>query len=399
MIKPVFACGVALLLVFVTGCDRVEEPMKKPVTLRVASFNVSMDASNYLAAEKWQTEGAQALPQALADQHPQIRAIAEIIQHVRPDIIVLNEFDYLPDAQVLETFQQAFLSVSQNGEAPIDYPYHFIAPVNTGRASHYDLNRDGKAQGVGDDAWGYGNYEGQYGMAVLSRYPIDKQATRTFQHFRWQDLPGALRPLVPGTHEFWYNDDIWNEMPLSSKSHWDVVVKVEDYDLHVLVSHPTPPVFDGEENRNGRRNFDEIRFWREYIGSQPNDFIYDDQGRKGGLAEQSRFVIAGDLNASIESDDNVPGAISQLLEHPAVQGEYVPTSAGGAAHSPDNPLAAEHTASWRKRADYVLPSSFGIDIIDGGVFWPLPEQPKADLVSSRGSSSDHRLVWIDIQLQ
>jgi len=29
--------------------------------------------------------------------------------------------------------------------------------------------------------------------------------------------------------------------------------------IHILASHPTPPVFDGVEDRNGRRNHDEIR--------------------------------------------------------------------------------------------------------------------------------------------
>ncbi|MBY6065029.1 endonuclease/exonuclease/phosphatase family protein [Pseudidiomarina sediminum] len=390
---------VAVLSVVLGGCDMPKEKSPEPVTLRVASFNVSMDASNYIAAEKWQSEGAQALPNALANQHPQIKAIAEIIQHTRPDVLLLNEFDYLPEADVLTRFQDDYLAVSQNGEAPIAYPYVYWAPVNTGRASPFDLNRDGKTTGVGDDAWGYGNYLGQYGMAILSRYPIDTQATRTFQFFKWKDLPGALRPLVPGSHEGWYSSNAWAEMPLSSKSHWDVVIDVKGTPLHILASHPTPPVFDGEENRNGRRNHDEIRFWVEYIAARNNDFIYDDQGRRGGLAKAQRFVIAGDLNASIESPDNVPGAIEQLLEHQAIQGDFIPESAGGAAHSPDNPLAAQHTAGWRKRADYVLPSSYGLRIIDGGVFWPAEGEAKAELVSDRKRSSDHRLVWIDIQMQ
>lgn len=397
--KPILFGVLALFTFFLSGCDVPKKNLQQPVTLRVATFNVSMDASNYLPAEQWQSAGAEALSQALEDQHPQIRAIAEIIQHVRPDIIILNEFDYLPDARVLESFRREFLAVSQNGEAPVDYPYSFIAPVNTGRASPFDLNRDGKASGVGDDAWGYGNYEGQYGMAVLSKYPIDQTATRTFQFFKWRDLPGALQPLVPRTHEPWYSADAWAQMPLSSKSHWDVVVDVAGYPLHLLVSHPTPPVFDGEENRNGRRNHDEIRFWQEYISDLDTQFIYDDQGRRGGLGMQQRFVIVGDLNASIESEDNVPGSIEQLLEHDQVQGDFVPTSAGGQAHTPGNPLAEQHTASWRKRADYVLPSAYGIRIIDGGVFWPTANEPKGDLVSSRDRSSDHRLVWLDIQLQ
>ncbi|MDQ3106173.1 MAG: GAF domain-containing protein, partial [Actinomycetota bacterium] len=47
---------------------------------------------------------------------------------------------------------------------------------------------------------------------------------------------------------------------LSSKSHWDVTLNIGGTLVHALVSHPTPPVFDGTEDRNGKRNHDEIRF-------------------------------------------------------------------------------------------------------------------------------------------
>ncbi|WP_417659574.1 endonuclease/exonuclease/phosphatase family protein [Pseudidiomarina sp.] len=376
-----------------------KEKINEPVALRVATFNVSMDASNYLAAEELPHQGASALRDALAQQHPQIQAIAEIVQHTRPDVLVLNEFDYIDQQQGIDVFKRDYLAVSQNGESPIDYPYTYIAPVNTGVPSPYDLSGDGNASGTGNDAWGFGLYPGQYGMAVLSKYPIQTDAVRTFQMFKWKDMPGALAPLKPGTSEPFYSTAAWQEFRLSSKSHWDVPIAVNQHTLHVLVSHPTPPVFDGKEDRNGRRNHDEIRFWADYIQPHLSDYIYDDNGNYGGLGEGQAFVIAGDLNASVESEDNVPGAIAQLLAHPKVNAQITPESRGGAAHSPDNPQASTHTAGWRKRADYVLPSVAGISLIQAGVFWPEPNAAKAELVRNREVSSDHRLVWIDIQLK
>jgi len=69
-------------------------------------------------------------------EHSQIRNIAEIIQRVRPDILLLNEFDYISAPQEgIELFIDNFLNKSQNGQASIDYPYYYIAPVNTGLAS------------------------------------------------------------------------------------------------------------------------------------------------------------------------------------------------------------------------------------------------------------------------
>src|SRR5690606_9041607 len=128
-----------------------------------------------------------------------------------------------------------------------------------------------------------------------------------------------------------------------------VPIDVNGHELHLLVSHPTPPVFDGKEDRNGRRNFDEIRFWADYIQPHLSDYIYDDNGATGGLGAEKAFVIAGDLNASVESKDNVPGAIDQLLDHALVNANKTPTSKGGVAHTPDNPQAGTHTAGWRKR--------------------------------------------------
>ena len=147
--------------------------------------------------------------------------------------------------------------------------------------SGLDLDGDGRSEGP-DDAWGYGRHPGQYGMLVLSRYPIDAARVRSFQHFRWAQMPGALRPLrEDGTP--WHPDPVWRELRLSSKSHWDVPVRTPLGELHFLVSHPTPPVFDGAEDRNGRRNHDEIRLWADYIDPARGDYLVDDAGRRGGL--------------------------------------------------------------------------------------------------------------------
>ncbi len=76
---------------------------------------------------------------------------------------------------------------------------------------------------------------------------------------------------------------------LSSKSHWDVPVKVGNKTIHILASHPTPPSFDGAEDRNGKRNHDEIRFWKDYISDSSNQYIYDDKGVKGGFNRKFLF--------------------------------------------------------------------------------------------------------------
>lgn len=366
--------------------------------LKIAAFNVSMEAENYLP--RGERGSSQVLIDILANaEHPQVKNIAAIIQQVRPDILLLNEFDYIEDPKLgIAAFIKNYLNQAQAGSEPIDYPYYYYHTVNTGQPSPFDLDNDGKATGVGADAWGYGFYPGQYGMVLLSKYPIDTAKVRTFQQFKWRDMPGFM-PTKKADGSPWYSADAWAEMPLSSKSHWDIPITINGKTLHVLASHPTPPVFDGEENRNGIRNHDEIRFWADYLTPQKAAYIYDDNGQKGGLAENARFVLLGDQNASADNEGNaLHSGIGMLYHHPRINNSMPPASLGGSEHTPDNPKAAFHTAVWRMRADYVLPSKAGLVLKDSGVFWPVKADPFYPLVGSRGASSDHRLVWVTVEL-
>lgn len=402
------------LVVVLAGCAQVvSEPALEQApdeslimnTVRIATFNVSMEAGNYLP--RGESGDQQVLIERLATgDEPQIKNIAEIIQRTRPDVLLLTEFDYIADpAQGVEAFLANYLTQSQAGQNPIDYPYYYYAPVNTGQPSGYDLDRSGDASGRGADAWGFGQYPGQYGMLVLSMYPIDEANVRTFQHFKWRDMPGHMK-VTTAEGEPWYSAAAWAEFPLSSKSHWDVPIEINGERLHLLASHPTPPVFDGPENRNGLRNHDEIRFWRDYVTSSQN-YMYDDQGQRGGFAEERPFVIAGDLNASTVEGDALAEGIAGLLASNLVQGDVVPTSAGAVAHSQQRidegelatATAAAHTAGWRMRADYVIPSVKGLKVVDSGVFWPAPDEAGHHLVADRGASSDHRLVWLELELK
>jgi 3-phytase len=380
--------------------------------VRFATFNASLNRnfSGVLAAELSSPGSAQ----------PDV--IAEIIQRTRPEVLLINEFDYDGGNVALEGFQDNYLSVAQGSAASIYYPYRFTAPSNTGIASGLDLDNNGiidstPDQGFpgflnyGGDAFGFGAFPGQFGMAVYSMYPIDFDAIRTFQHFKWRDMPGALLPEdPPGTP--WYSPAELDVFRLSSKSHWDVPIHVGKKTVHFLVSHPTPPVFDGPEDRNGTRNHDEIRFWADYVGpgASQGSYIYDDDGNFGGLAPGSMFVIAGDQNSDPNDGDSIPGSAQQLLAHPRVNTKVTPDSAGaveqselqGGANETHLGDPAFDTADFSDfapgnlRVDYVLPSK-QLRITDAGVFWPLEADPLFSLVGTFPfPSSDHRLVWVDV---
>jgi hypothetical protein len=251
-------------------------------------------------------------------------------------------------------------------------------------------------------------------MAVFSQHPIDYDAIRTFQTFLWKDMPGAMLPDNPLTPEpaDWYSPEELAVFRLSSKSHWDVPIEIGRKTVHFLVSHPTPPVFDGPEDRNGTRNFDEIRFWADYIDPDRSGYIYDDAGAPGGLMGGQLFVIAGDQNSDPLDGDSIPGAIQQLIEHDLVNVSFTPSSPGaveatalqGGANATHRSDPKYDTADFADgapgnlRADYVLPRD-NLKIVDGAVFWPVLADPLSSLTGVFPfPSSDHRLVWIDVRV-
>ena len=354
--------------------------------IRVATYNASLNRAT----------GGELLADLSTGDDPQIRAVAEVIQRNHPDVMLVNEFDYYPDNRAADLFRDNYLSVEQRGHSAVDYPYAYTAPVNTGVPTGVDLDRDGRTDGPGD-AFGFGNFPGQYGMLVLSKYPIDTGAVRTFQNFLWKDMPGNLIP-----RDF-YGDNA-DIVRLSSKSHWDVPITVGDRTVHLLVSHPTPPSFDGPENRNGLRNHDEVRLSADYIaGGDAARYIYDDVGVRGGLASGSSFVVLGDQNSDPNDGGSVQGTTAQLLDLTQLV-DPRPTSDGGAEQASASHITPGEltTADFSEpdpgnlRVDYVLPSR-DLTVTGSQVFWPATGQDGADLMPPT-TTSDHRLVWVDLEV-
>jgi hypothetical protein len=413
-------------VLFAVVCALVLAPaaQAKDADVRFSTFNASLNRffEGQLAAN------------LSTPNNQQAKNVAETIQRYRPDVLLINEFDYwaADPQEPVDLFRVNYLEKSQNGADPIVYPFSFIAPSNTGIHSGFDLNNFGGivstplAPGYGDDAYGFGEFPGKFGMVVYSKYPIDAAAARTFQLFRWTDMPGNLMPTP------FYSPAEAAIFRLSSKSHWDLPITIGKKTVHFLVSHPTPPVFDGPEDRNGRRNSDEIRFWADYITpGASSSYIYDDHGVAGGLKPGELFVIAGDQNSDPLDGDSIPGSIQQLLDHPLINTKVTPTSQGGPwaasiqgnlnlAHRTNplydtadfcdfavfNPPSQPCTGPGNLRADYVLPRKT-MQIAGSGVFWPTTDPNDGDpyefpyLTDLTGlgfpaPTSDHRAVWVDV---
>lgn len=377
-----------------------------PVEIRVATFNVEDIRESDLADPN----------------HPRLKRLGSVIRDLRPNVILLNEIAYDgpgspgfrdgdEPGRLAQRFVEMFVHQSEErAQSGIRYRT-FMAPVNSGMHSGFDLDNDGRVvstfphpapsnpdgspprqtneqRAYGNDAWGFGTFPGQYGMALLvdERLEIVGEKIRTFRLMPWDYVPGAFMPRMPETNEPWYTAEEWAIFRLSSKSHWDVPVRLPNGQMiHMLCSHPTPPAFDGPEMRNQKRNHDEIRFWADYLDRAA--YIVDDLNQPGGLDPEAHFVILGDLNADPERGNSFKNPIKRnLFANSRINSSVTPVS------DLDVPgLAPSDTAMFKLRVDYVLPSRT-VEPIRAGVWRSNPEP--ADMPFP----SDHFPVWMDIRI-
>lgn len=401
MNRPTFILVVCLAIAL-----RAMGQGAEPQEIRVATFNIEDVSTSDL----------------LINDQPRVQRLAEVIQRMRPNVLLVNEIAFdqhgvpgvptdEPEGTNGRRFTDHYLQVSQGqGLEPIRYRA-IMLPTNTGRPSGFDLDNDGQVtttyprparstlsgnappqteegRAFGNDCWGFGTYPGQYGMALLvdDRLNVLDEEIRTFRLLPWSAMPDARRPMrEDGTP--WYDEEVWAAMRLSSKSHWDIPVKLPNGTIvHFLCSHPTPPAFDGPEDRNKARNHDEIRFWDDYLDNR--GWIADDQGQDGGLPRGKLFVILGDLNADPSKGNDVGEAINRLLRNPRVQRFEAPTQS-----EPVDGLEPTDTATFGLRVDYVIPSK-GIDLIRSGVWTQLPTPRSGE----SGFPSDHFPVWAELSV-
>ncbi|MCH2165437.1 MAG: endonuclease/exonuclease/phosphatase family protein [Marinovum sp.] len=228
----------------------------------------------------------------------QIAAALEVIEAVGPDVLVLSGFDTDAAGATLAAFVDAIPEVG--------YAHRFTQLGNEGRASGYDLNGDGLTN-TANDALGYGEFTGQGGLAILSRGAFPLSLAQDFTDVLWADLPANT--IEDGT----LPDGIEAVHRLSTTSHW----VLNAGPLQLLVHSGTAPIFDGPEDRNGRRGHDEAALWLQVL-----------EGRLGEPVE-GPFVLMAKVNIDPKDGEGRPGAIRALLAHPRLQ-DPAPKSEGAA---------------------------------------------------------------------
>ena len=94
---------------------------KPSSTLRLATYNTSL-----------YSDDAGGLIKELEGDSEHARKIAAVLQQVRPDLVLLNEFDFDDAHRAADLFQKRYLEVAQpGGGKPLHFAYRYLAPVNT----------------------------------------------------------------------------------------------------------------------------------------------------------------------------------------------------------------------------------------------------------------------------
>ncbi len=339
-------------------------------TLRVATFDTGLGG-----------EGPGLLLRDLTDDDtPRIDAVLAMIAEAAPDILVLQDVDWDAGGATL-----AALAARISEDGP-DYPHRFALRPNTGLPMPFDLDGDGWRGGP-RDRQGYGDYPGAHGMAILSRHPVG-EGVHDLSALLWRDLPGAIPPDLPG--------EVAAIQRLSSTGHWVVPVDVDGTTLTLLAWDATPPVFDGPEDRNGRRNRDEAALWSHLL-----------DGELAGVLDVAPpappFVLLGGAEADPVDGEGRRDALRALLSDPRLQ-DPEPRSEGAAAdadpaHEGDPSLdtASYGTPPGNLRVSYILPSA-DLAVLAAGVVWPAPGTPAAARLGPSGDWPANRLVWVDLEL-
>lgn len=310
---------------------------------------------------------------------PQIAAVISVLLAARPDVLLLTGFDWDHQGTALRAF------AAELAGRGLVYDHLYAPRPNSGMPTGLDMDGNGRT-GEARDAQGYGRFSGQNGMALLSRLPIERSHSRDFSGFLWRDLPDTL---IDGAG---LSAPVRKVQRLSSTGHWDVALRLPAGGrLHLWAYAATPPVFDGPEDRNGRRNHDETAFWGRYV-----------EGRlKERPAPGAPYVVLGQVALDPDDGEGRPETLRTLLlalgdprpGSPGAEAE-AQAQAAGARQGRDPALATARYGppTGNLRLDYVLPAP-ALEVVQSGVWWPAGPAGETAARASR-----HRLVWVDIRL-
>ena len=310
-------------------------------TLRIATYQTELQA-----------RGPALLLRDIKRETDEVMARVALIKQANPDVLILQGIDWDYDARALTALN-----------AHLGFDHMFTSLPNAGMATGLDMDGDGQL-GQPRDAQGYGRFAGHGGVAVLSKRPIVGPVI-DLSDLLWRDLPDADLPTYPDGAPF-PSARAQAAQRLSSQVHW--IVPFDGFTLATFAA--TPPIFDGDEDRNGKRNADEIRLWAHLLDGRLDAALAERGAPNGGASMSQSFILAGLFNL----DPSKGSLMGQMFARADLQ-DAAPT-----AHT------AEFRNAYRLRLSYVLASP-DITPRSSGVLWPPDGMGR------------HGLVWADVTLR
>jgi hypothetical protein len=337
----------------------------------------------------------------------QASAAAQILARFDADIVSINEIQYdiqgipsltMPGVPAASAVPGGFDGGADNARRLADR----IAAAGVPEGYAHTLLTLGNSgfhwEGQGGSQWfvlrGWGEFEGRFNTAVLSRYPILGDQVRIIHDFAWEDLPGN----VIGQMQSEIGESVPAGFPLFEKSLNIVPLQIDDEVLYLVMFHPVAPAFNPI---NPYRNFDELQGLRLFLdGALPG---------VPGLPAGAKFVVVGDLNADPEDGDSFDTTISQILEHPLMAPPVFPAGAGtrglngqyntylSGCGNDDGSTVSNPTTRFQLQLDYILPSATVGAPLDSFLFFPDHVSERADF-DLACSASDHRMLYFDLAI-
>lgn len=297
-----------------------------------------------------------------------ILGVLDALQAIAPDAVLLLDIDYDFNQVSADLIRQRLQ------ERGLDFPHIVANRPNSGLRTPYDLNGDGRINDP-QDAQGFGDFAGQGGMLLMSRWPLGEVLDQT--PTLWRDYDSADPPRRADGSVF-PSKQAFDVQRLAYVAQWQVpVLRNGETALTLTVLHAAPPVFDGPEDQNGRRNADQLGFTMATLPSGPG-------------------AVMGTLNLDPHDSDGIPTAIRRVLSDRRLQDPEPRAEAGRERALRDMGVNQTHlgdarldTADWNDdgpgnlRVDYLLPTA-QLSVVNTGLYWP--------------ETGRRALVWADIEI-
>ncbi len=344
-----------------------------------------------------------------------IRNIKSVLSNLEYNILSVNELQYdldgVPNYKYKTIGKNAETLAKELGSDVGSMAISFTQ-ANTGQNAkkekgNYLTKNTIHARKLADPI-NYGLFPGQFSTALLSYYPIKEEIV--IKDLKWNEFNKDINYNK-------YKDN--NRKPfkrnpeLFDKSFTDNIIEVEGKEVHIISLHAVPSYHFGNKwSANYDRNRDQLRFLEWYITGGTDLSVKLPKRFKHikPLKKNSRYIIMGDFNVSIYSDNPGSKILKRIFQTTKMW-----------LQSPSHTHEIQRFEDKRNPLllDYI--GYKGLTLIDSGIYYPkendgsclsfseLPKQLKPrsnftkkdcyneDLVELK-LASDHFPIWAKLKL-